>query len=398
MITIKVPCSSANIGPGFDVIGLALSVYLELHVQIDSDDLVSSPLNCHVTYEGEGETEVPLDADSNLITRTALYVLRCHGQTAFPHGTKVHIKNPIPLGRGLGSSGAAVVAGVILGNEVGNFQLPKERLLDYCLMIERHPAKNEVLMSPDNVAAALYGGFVGTYLNELDPADMARIEIPLSEVLPAPAGGKDTGLKPPEPPVGIGHYERFRWAPEIQAIAIIPHFEVATAEARAVLPETYSRKDIVFNMQRIPLLTSALGKSPPNPNLIYKAMQDKLHQPYRKTLIPGLTEILQSVTPSTHPGLLGICLSGAGPTILALATENFERIANVIMKKFAEKDIKCPTIFALATKNFERIANVIMKKFAEKDIECEWRLLRLAEDGGWSNRDKKGLNMFDVNG
>jgi len=194
---------------------------------------------------------------------------------------------------------------------------------------------------PDNVAAALYGGFVGTYLNDLSPEDTSRKEIPLSEVLPAPAGGLDTGIAPPEPPIGIGHYMKFPWAPEIKAIAIIPQFEVSTAKARDVLPTTYSRADLVFNLQRIALLPSALGRSPPDAEQIYLAMQDKVHQPYRKELIPGLPEILQSVTPKSHPGLCGICLSGAGPTILALATSNFEGIAEVILGMFAKKGIDC---------------------------------------------------------
>jgi homoserine kinase len=229
--------TEVDLGPGFDVIGLALSIYLELHVTIDTSvNQSASSLNCVISYEGEGPEEIDLDADRNLLTRTALYVLRCYGMREFPRETRVHIKNPIPLGRGLGSSGAAVVAGVVLGNEVGNLGLSKARLLDYCLMIERHP---------DNVAAALYGGFVGTYLNELSPEDMARKEIPLSEVLPSPAGGVDTGLKPPEPPLGIGHYKRFKWAEEIKAIAIIPNFEVSTAKAREVLPQMYSRADMV---------------------------------------------------------------------------------------------------------------------------------------------------------
>ncbi|KAH8683074.1 GHMP kinase [Tricladium varicosporioides] len=331
MITIRVPCSSANIGPGFDVIGLALSIWLEIRVEIEAKS-TEAPLNCVISYEGEGADEVPLSADANLITRTALYVLRSHGQRSFPTETRVHIINPIPLGRGLGSSGAAVVAGVALGNEVGKLGLSKARMLDYCLMIERHP---------DNVAAALYGGFVGTYLNDLSPEDTERKEIPLSEVLPAPAGGIDTGETPPEPPVGIGHYMKFPWAKELKAIAIIPQFEVATAEARSVLPTTYTRADVVFNLQRIALLPSALGHSPPDADQIYLAMQDKVHQPYRKGLIPGLPEILQSMSPKSHPGLCGICLSGAGPTILALATENFEGIAKVILETFAKQDIKC---------------------------------------------------------
>jgi homoserine kinase len=193
-------------------------------------------LNCRVTYEGDGAANVPLQADHNLITRTAQYVLKCHDIWAFPSETHVHIKNPIPLGRGLGSSGAAVVAGVILGNEVGNLGLSKDRMLDFCLMIERHP---------DNVTAAMIGGFIGSYLRELDPVDTERKEIPLAEVLPEPAGGIDTGLRPPQPPLGIGHYIRFGWAKEIKAVTIIPDFEVSTASSRAVLPKEYTTKDLV---------------------------------------------------------------------------------------------------------------------------------------------------------
>lgn len=249
----------------------------------------------------------------------------------------------------------------MLGNVVGKLNLPRARLLDFALMVERHP---------DNVAAALYGGFVGTYLNELNPEDMARVEVPLAEVLPQPAGGEDTGLKPPIPPNDIGHFRRFNWAKELKAVAIIPDFEVSTAKAREVLPQTYSRKDMVslllvaknsianhktmqiFNLQRLALLTTVLSDSPPDPELIYSAMQDKIHQPYRAGLIPGLESILQSVTPKSHQGLCGICLSGAGPTILALATDNFEKIAQTIIGRFKEEG-----------------------------ISCDWKLLEPAEDG-----------------
>ncbi|SPN97352.1 probable homoserine kinase [Cephalotrichum gorgonifer] len=344
--TIRTPSSSANIGPGFDVIGLALSIYLELTVTIDRSVTSSEhPLNCRVTYEGEGEGEISLDPSVNLITRVALYVLRCHDQRAFPVETHVHIKNPIPLGRGLGSSGAAVVAGVMLGKEVGGLHhLDNDRLFDFCLMIERHP---------DNIGAALFGGFVGTYLKPLKPEDVARVEIPLAEVLPAPAGGVDTGEKPPEPPVGIGHRITFPWASEIKAIAVIPDFVVATHDARSVLPETYARADVTFNLQRIALLPVALGQSPPDPELIYLAMQDKIHQPYRGTLIPGLQEIVTSMSPATQPGFLGCCLSGAGPTILALATSNFEEIAG-------------------------RIIEILQKASKKPNLKCQWKILEPA--------------------
>ncbi|KPI41659.1 Homoserine kinase [Cyphellophora attinorum] len=323
---IKVPCSSANIGPGFDVIGLALNMYLELDVGNDPSQ-PPTPLNCKLSYEGVSPEGIDLDPENNLITRTA-----------FTH------QKSYPARSRSGSSGAAVVAGALLGNLLGKLNLPKERVLDFILMVERHP---------DNVAAALYGGFVGTYLNELNPDDMARIEVPLSEVLPQPAGGVDTGLRPPIPPENIGHFRRFVWNKELKAIAIIPDFEVSTARAREVLPKTYTRQDMIFNLQRLALLTTVLSDSPPNPNLIYSAMQDKIHQPYRASLIPALPAIISKITPSTHKGLCGICLSGAGPTILALATENFEEIAKAAIAMFEK----------------------------EGGIKCEWKLLEPAEDG-----------------
>lgn len=214
-------------------------MYLEIRVSTSSTSTSpneDNPLNCTIHYTGVGASSIDLNPANNLLTRTALYVLRCHNQRTFPPGTQVHIHNPIPLGRGLGSSGAAVVGGVMLGNVVGKLNLSRARLLDFALMVERHP---------DNVAAALYGGFVGTYLNELNPEDMARVEVPLAEVLPQPAGGQDTGLIPPIPPNDIGHFRRFNWAKELKAVAIIPDFEVSTAKARQVLPSSYTRKDMV---------------------------------------------------------------------------------------------------------------------------------------------------------
>ncbi|KAK0233745.1 GHMP kinase [Armillaria fumosa] len=337
---IRVPATSANIGPGFDVVGLSLSLYLTLAVSVPqvSPSPYLPPL---ITYSGEGADEVPLDAYKNLTTRVALYVLRCHNIRAFPSGLKIHADNEIPFGRGLGSSGAAVIAGVLLGNQLGSLSLPTERLLDFALMVERHP---------DNVTAALVGGFVGSYLRELDEAATEAASVPLSEVLPEypPDASEDWGLNPPAPPSGIGHFVRFGWSETIKAVAIVPRFELSTAKAREVLPTSYSRKDLVFNMQRLAVLTTALAQSPPDPDLIYEAMKDRVHQPYRKALIPGLPEVTSMITPSSHPGLLGICLSGAGPTILALATHGFEAIAEdaraIFKKTGVEIDWKVLTV------------------------------------------------------
>lgn len=236
--TITVPATSANIGPGFDVVGLSLSLYLTLKVTIEPPTASCPPRPPVLTYTGEGSDEVPLDAYKNLTTRVALYVLRCHDIPKFPTNVSIHVDNEIPFGRGLGSSGAAVIAGVILGNELGQLNLPQSRLLDFALMVERHP---------DNVTAALVGGFVGSYLRELDQAATEAASVPLSEVLPEypPDAGEDWGLDPPQPPNGIGHFVRFGWAKSIRAVAIIPRFELSTATAREVLPLVYSRKDLV---------------------------------------------------------------------------------------------------------------------------------------------------------
>lgn len=236
--TIRVPATSANIGPGFDVVGLSLSLYLTLTVFIPSSTSDTTYIPPSLAYSGEGASDVPLDPFKNLTTRVALYVLRCHDIRTFPSSVAIHVVNEIPFGRGLGSSGAAVIAGVLLGNEIGQLNLSTERMLDFALMVERHP---------DNVTAALVGGFVGSYLRELDEEAMEAASVPLSEVLPEypPDAGADWGMNPPVPPFGIGHYVRFGWSDVIKAVAIIPRFELSTAKAREVLPLQYSRKDLV---------------------------------------------------------------------------------------------------------------------------------------------------------
>jgi len=236
--TIRVPATSANIGPGFDVVGIALSLYVTLSVSYPLEP--SAPyVPPKLTYSGEGKDDVPLDPYKNLMTRVALYVLRCHALgPRFPSHLFLHVDNAIPFGRGLGSSGAAVIAGVLLGNELGQLHLPLDRLLDFALMVERHP---------DNVTAALVGGFVGAYLKELEGEKREAASVPLSEVIPEypPDADERWGLDPPVPPVGIGHFVRLRWSESIRAVAIIPNFELSTAKSRDVLPENYSRKDLV---------------------------------------------------------------------------------------------------------------------------------------------------------
>lgn len=341
--TIKVPASSANIGPGFDVLGIGLNVFLEIHVKVDASvDTSADKHSAKLSYEGDGAAGVPLQSERNLVTQTALYFMRCNGQENFPQGTQIHVVNPIPLGRGMGSSGAAIVGGIMLGNEIMGLKLSKERMLDYALLIERHP---------DNIAAAMLGGFVGSYLNELSPEETEAKSVPLEHILPKESTPAEN-YERRQPPNSIGQYLKYNWNHQIRCVTIIPQFEVKTDDARAVLPESYNKEDIVFNLQRLAVLTTALTFETPNHELIYESMRDKIHQPYRAQLIPGLTRVLNELTPKSNPGLCGICLSGAGPTILCLATDNFEQIADTVVGIFKENG-----------------------------VECVWKLLDLAYDG-----------------
>lgn len=200
--TIRVPASSANIGPGFDVLGLALSRHLTLNVTLTPSDAAAATVV--LSYEGEGAAEAPLDPYKNLITRVALYVLLSHG-ISFPAAAivTVAVSNQVPFGRGLGSSASAVVAGVLLASALGDLKLSEERIKDYSLMVERHP---------DNVTAALVGGFTGSFLRTLDPSELAPSSIPLAEVLPAYPANAGPPLPgqapPPQPPVCVGRHVR----------------------------------------------------------------------------------------------------------------------------------------------------------------------------------------------
>ncbi|KAJ1978276.1 Trihydroxynaphthalene reductase [Dimargaris verticillata] len=364
--------TAANLGPGFDTLGLALSLYLTLQVQVaqaipdvvnvnshhdEIIDVSQSPALCEpfnqsvkLQYAESGfSADLPLEPSRNLITKTAWYVLRCHGLLAFPRHITVTVTNAIPLGRGLGSSAAAVVAGVLLANEVANLNLPKSRMLDLSLAIERHP---------DNVSAALLGGFVASYLHEDQTTDHTRaLE---GQFTPVDRDNRQTdafaplAMAPRMPPAPLSHYVQLPWAPEIKAVAIIPQFQLATVKARAVLPKNYTRADVVFNLQRLAVLTHALGQSPPDAQLIYPAMADRVHQPHRAGLVPGLTTVLETLTPETVPGLLGACLSGAGPTILVLATHNFDTIITQAREILAKHEVATDaTVLEVASKGAE---------------------------------------------
>ena len=246
MNAIRVPASSANLGPGFDTLALALNLHLHCR-------FAASP-EWRITVAGRDAAFLPTDA-TNLIRQTiARY-------TAQPF--HLEIENGIPVGKGLGSSAAALTMAL----RIAQPDWSDAELLNECARLEGHP---------DNAAAAVLGGLVAAMMDE---------------------NGVTTAVSIPLPP-------------GLAITLIVPNYPLSTARARAVLPECYPRADVVYNLQRTAVLVAALSTG--NLAAISQALGDRIHHPYRSPLIPGLAEALLHKA----PGMLGCVLSGAGPSVL----------------------------------------------------------------------------------
>ena len=253
---LSVPASSANLGPGFDALGLALN--LHLHCQFRAASVLQ------IRASGCDADTIPLD-ETNLIWQTAMRVAQDRGVAMCP--IELDIRNEIPLGKGLGSSAAALTAGVVIADHLLHLGWTRARILDEAARLEGHP---------DNVAACVLGGIAVSAIDADGEACAIRLELPSQCSL---------------------------------ALAI-PDFVLPTTQSRAVLPATYNREDVVHNLQRAGLLVAALATG--RTDVLATALTDRLHQPYRAPLVPGLADVLQL----RMPGLFGCVLSGAGPSIL----------------------------------------------------------------------------------
>ncbi len=274
---VRVPASSANLGPGFDALGLALELYLTCRFRA-ADRLT-------IRASGRDEQFIPSTSD-NLIWQTALAVAADTG-SELP-AVELEIENDIPIGKGLGSSAAALTAGVIIADRLLGLGWKPHRILDEAARIEGHP---------DNVAACVLGSIVASAIDDGGVARAVRLELPER--------------------YGIG--------------IVVPDFVLPTVEARAVLPDCYTRADAVFNVQRSALLIAALATG--TTSAFPTALQDRFHQPYRTALIPGLDEILRL----RAPGLLGSALSGAGPSVLVFFERGYERVCDLVRQMFVRR-------------------------------------------------------------
>lgn len=283
-VTVTVPATTANLGPGFDCLGVALTLSNQFKFSLLPPDQDSAV----ITAVGAEAELVTTDA-SNLAYQAFVKVYQHLNQV--PPPVTIEIRLGVPLARGLGSSATAIVGGLVGANALAGSPLTLEAVMQLAIAIEGHP---------DNVVPALIGG--------------CRLA----------ATSLDTGWEICEIP----------WHTSIVPIVAIPSFELSTKVARQVLPTTYSRADAVFNVAHLGLLLRGLatGKS----EWLQAAMQDRIHQPYRQALIPGY-EVVQIA--ALKAGAHGMVISGAGPTLLALAHQEVATaVSEAIASAWAEQD------------------------------------------------------------
>ena len=268
-VTVRVPGTTANLGPGFDTLGLALAIYDELTVAVRDES------GAFVQVEGVGAGEVPTD-ETNLVVRAIAHTFAAYSQEL--PGLHLTAKNVIPHGRGLGSSGAAIVSGVMAAKGLleGIVEIDPLGLLARATELEGHP---------DNVAPALFGGLTIAWVTPEGPQFKKLIV--------------HRGVSP---------------------LVLVPEETMSTALARSLQPESVPHADAIFNVSRSTLLIAALIQSP---ELLLAATEDKLHQSYRASAMPETDRLIQALRAEGFPAVV----SGAGPSILVLCSDPGQRLA-----------------------------------------------------------------------
>ena len=305
-VTVLTPATSANLGPGFDSLGLALQLYNRFEVEERKGD----PQQPVIEIEGALGSELSTGADNLFFRSFSLLFERM--QMAVP-SVRIRTTTNIPPGCGLGSSATAVVGGLVAANEwlrLKGVALPKAELLELAVEAE---AGNH----PDNVAPALLGGLVATTSME----------------------GKIHAIKTPFPD-------------EIKAVVFTPSFPMDTIAGRKLLPASYSKADVTFNTGRVALLLTALQMG--RYEVIGEAMQDRLHQPYRQALFPAMPEIIQA---AIDAGAYGASLSGGGSSLIALTSSRFHDVLRAMETAARAAGIEGTGRILRADQNGARVLN-----------------------------------------
>ena len=293
-VSVKVPATTANLGSGFDCLGMALPIYNI--VTIEETVLPGSGIEINMMSENNTDDEfaiehIPTD-ENNIVFKAVEMLYNSIGQT--PSELKITIKSQIPIAKGLGSSASVIVGGLMAANELLGRPADEAALLSIATEVEGHP---------DNVTPAVIGGLVITSLED----------------------------------DGSIVYRKLHWPEEWTITVCIPDYELATEISRSVLPKEVSLKDAAFNIKRMAMFIQALHTK--DAELMKLALQDKLHQPYRTKLVPGLNEIIENL--KHEDNVLGCVLSGSGPSMLVISQKNnLDRIKSIVQDTWSNLNVK----------------------------------------------------------
>lgn len=293
-VSVKVPASSANLGPGFDCLGMALPIYNT--ITIEETVLPGTGIEINVMTDDENIDEMTFDNipkdENNLVYKAVEMLYNSIGQE--PSELKINIQTGIPITRGLGSSSSIVVGGLLAANKLLGNPADEAALLAIATEVEGHP---------DNVAPAILGGVV--LATQEDDATLS--------------------------------YCKLDWPEEWDITVCIPDFQLSTEIARSILPKEVAMQDAIFNAKHLALLVQAINTK--DAKLMKVAMKDRLHQPYREKLVPGMREIMEVF--KHEDGVLGCVLSGAGPSLLIVSCNyDLDKIKSTVKDIWEQQNIK----------------------------------------------------------
>ncbi|RKU30608.1 homoserine kinase [Candidatus Poribacteria bacterium] len=280
-VTARIPASTTNLGPGFDVLGLALQLYSKVTLETIETDT-------QVVVSGVDADKIPSTPEH--IAFQAVELVFDRSGTKRPKGFKLQIENGIPAIRGLGGSGTAILGGLLTANVLCSSPFSDTELLNFATELEGHP---------DNVAASLYGGIV------VSAQENAHV-----------------------------HTIRLECPPVLSVVLAIPDFPLSTEQARGVLPTSVGFSDAIYNTSRSTLLIASIATG--QFEMLRVAMKDRLHQPYRTSLIPGFDDVAKAATTA---GALSVALSGAGPTVAAYCLDHTDQVAEQMQAAFKKHQI-----------------------------------------------------------
>ncbi len=293
-VSVKVPATTANIGPGFDCMGMALPIYNTITIEETVLPGTGIEINVLATEDSVDDfsiEHIPM-VENSIIYKAVELLYNSIGQT--PSELKINIHSEIPIARGLGSSASVIVGGLLAANELLGRPADEAALLSIATEVEGHP---------DNVTPAIVGGLCLTSSEE----------------------------------DGSIVYRKIEWPEEWNLTVCIPEYELATDISRSVLPKEVPMEDAVFNAKRLGMFIEAVHTK--DAKLMKLALKDKLHQPYRMKLVPGLEKIIENL--KHEENVLGCVLSGAGPSILIISEKNnLDRIKSIVRDTWSDLNVK----------------------------------------------------------